>query len=300
MELWGVFPESVMPRVEDTSMFDFAVSPHTGRVIAATDTGARVVFDETYFSRGEPPPARLSVKGRYDITAVAADVDWWSESSGIVGNRPETFMLGMRNGGMTLFDTMETRMVRQPFAKASSYVTHLHAMRTSPGHVVVSTADGGLSRWDVRSLRTPVVTYREGSSGNIFDINRRCGMDALELFVGADCGRVEPPRPGHPRSGRDIEGVGLWDVRVGGPPVWQYAREVPRGSGSSFNAVHVDVGCVSDPRGWEYQDGPSVRVYAAGGSTVRCFVPTVCLGEYGHASLAVEEAYGRAPDPRMA
>lgn len=300
MELWGVFPESVMPRVEDTSMFDFAVSPHTGRVIAATDTGARVVFDETYFSRGEPPPARLSVKGRSDITAVAADVDWWSESSGIVGNRPETFMLGMRNGGMTLFDTRETRMVRQPFAKASSYVTHLHAMRTSPGHVVVSTADGGLSRWDVRSLRTPVVTYREGSSGNIFDINRRCGMDARELFVGADCGRVEPPRPGHPRSGRDIEGVGLWDVRVGGPPVWQYAREVPRGSGSSFNAVHVDVGCVSDPRGWEYQDGPSVRVYAAGGSTVRCFVPTVCLGEYGHASLAVEEAYGRAPDPRMA
>ena len=92
----------------------------------------------------------------------------------------------------------------------------------------------------------------------------------------------------------------MWDVRVGGPPVWQYAREVPRGSGSSFNAVHVDVGCVSDPRGWEYQDGPSVRVYAAGGSTVRCFVPTVCLGEYGHASLAVEEAYGRAPDPRMA
>ena len=91
-----------------------------------------MVFDETYFARGEPPPARLSVKGRSDITAVAADVDWWSESSGTVGNRPETFMLGMRNGGMTLFDTRETRMVRQPFAKASSYVTHLHAMRTSP------------------------------------------------------------------------------------------------------------------------------------------------------------------------
>ena len=104
-----------------------------------------MVFDETYFARGEPPPARLSVKGRSDITAVAADVDWWSESSGTVGNRPETFMLGMRNGGMTLFDTRETRMVRQPFAKASSYVTHLHAMRTAPGHVVVSTADGGLS-----------------------------------------------------------------------------------------------------------------------------------------------------------
>ena len=299
-DIWRCFDESVMPRAEDTSMFDFAVSPHTGRVIAATNAGARVVFDETYFARGEPPPARLSVKGRSDITAVAADVDWWSESSGTVGNRPETFMLGMRNGGMTLFDTRETRMVRQPFAKASSYVTHLHAMRTAPGHVVVSTADGGLSRWDVRSLRTPVVTYREGSSGNIFDINRRCGMDARELFVGADCGRVEPPRPGHPRSGRDIEGVGLWDVRVGGPTVWRCAREVPRGSGSSFNAVHVDVGCVSDPRGWEYEDGPSVRVYAAGGSTVRCFVPTVCLGEYGHASLAVEEAYGRAPDPRMA
>jgi hypothetical protein len=299
-DIWRCFDESVMPRAEDTSMFDFAVSPHTGRVIAATNAGARVVFDETYFARGEPPPARLSVKGRSDITAVAADVDWWSESSGTVGNRPETFMLGMRNGGMTLFDTRETRMVRQPFAKASSYVTHLHAMRTAPGHVVVSTADGGLTRWDVRSLRTPVVTYREGSSGNIFDINRRCGMDARELFVGADCGRVEPPRPGHPRSGRDIEGVGLWDVRVGGPTVWRCAREVPRGSGSSFNAVHVDVGCVSDPRGWEYEDGPSVRVYAAGGSTVRCFVPTVCLGEYGHASLAVEEAYGRAPDPRMA
>ena len=286
----GFFDESLMPRVEGATMFDFAVSPYTGRVIAATDAGAKVMFDETYFARGEPPPSDWSVKGRSDIVAVAADVDWWNQSSGTVGNRTETFILGMRNGGMTLFDIREP--LRQPFGfiwpfgMASSYITHMHAMRTCPGQVIVSTADGGLTRWDVRSLRSPVATYREGSPHNLFNTVRRCGVDAWESFVGADCGESKPPRKGHPRSGRDVEGVALWDVRTGGE-VWRYRREVPRGTGESFSAVHVDVGAVPDARGWEYEDGPSVRVYAAGGRQLRSFVPTACLGESGHASLEV-------------
>lgn len=277
---------SLMPRMDGATMFDFAVSPYTGRVIAATDAGAKVMFDETHFSRGESPSSDWSVKGRSDIVAVAADVDWWNESSGTVGNRAETFILGMRNGGMTLFDIRETGPMRQPFGTASSYVTHMHAMRTCPGQVIVSTADGGLTRWDVRSLRSPVATFREGSPRNFFNTVRRCGVDARESFVGADCGESEPPKKGHPRSGRDVEGVALWDVRTGGE-VWRYRREVRRGTGESFSAVHVDVGAVPDSRGWEYEDGPSVRVYAAGGGQLRSFVPTACLGESGHASLDV-------------
>ena len=282
----GFFDVSLMPRMYGATMFDFAVSPYTGRVIAATDAGAKVMFDETYFSRGESPSSDWSVKGRSDIVAVAADVDWWNESSGTVGNRAETFILGMRNGGMTLFDIRETSPMRQPFGTASSYVTHMHAMRTCPGQVIVSTADGGLTRWDVRSLRSPVATFREGSTFNLFTPVRRCGVDVRESFVGADCGESKLPRTGHPRSGRDVEGVALWDVRTGGE-VWRYRREVPPGTGESFSAVHVDVGAVPDSRGWEYEDGPSVRVYAAGGGQLRSFVPTACLGESGHASLDV-------------
>ena len=295
----GFFDESLMPRVEGATMFDFAVSPYTGRVIAATDAGAKVMFDETHFARGESPSSVWSVKGRSDIVAVAADVDWWNQSSGTVGNRAETFILGMRNGGMTLFDIREIAPMRQPFGTASSYVTHMHAMRTCPGQVIVSTADGGLTRWDVRSLRSPVGTYREGSPHNFFNTVRRCGVDANESFVGADCGESKPPRKGHPRSGRDVEGVALWDVRTGGE-VWRYRREVPRGTGESFSAVHVDVGAVPDARGWEYEDGPSVRVYAAGGRQLRSFVPTACLGESGFASLEVWSAHGMAQDAQMA
>ena len=86
------FDESLMPVEVVPTMFDCCtVSPYTGRVIAATDAGAKVMFDETYFARGSPTSANdWSVNARSDIVAVPRTWTGWNQSSGTVGNRTET------------------------------------------------------------------------------------------------------------------------------------------------------------------------------------------------------------------
>jgi hypothetical protein len=96
----------------ETSVFDAAVSPLTGRVIAGTSRGVFAWTRGDHRGGGPSLPTgwrQETYKGcGSDVTAVAADVYWWNDSSDIGGGgscsssaaagRAEVLAAGLRNG----------------------------------------------------------------------------------------------------------------------------------------------------------------------------------------------------------
>ena len=133
------------------TIFDAAASPRTGRIVAGTDAGVasfRPWIDASRTGRPE-----IFCRCDSSVTAVAADVSYWSDSAGAGGGRgaAEVIAAGTRNGGISLVDTRDARRcVRDGGGRMTSLVCDLAAVRSHPGHVLAASADGGLARWDVR------------------------------------------------------------------------------------------------------------------------------------------------------
>ena len=155
------------------TIFDAAASPRTGRIVAGTDAGVasfRPWIDASRTGRPE-----IFCRCDSSVTAVAADVSFWSDPAGAGGGRgaAEVIAAGTRNGGISLVDTRDARRcVRDGGGRMTSLVCDLAAVRSHPGHLLAASADGGLARWDVRRASEPVTTYRAGSTTATF-----CGRD---------------------------------------------------------------------------------------------------------------------------
>jgi hypothetical protein len=210
-------------------------------------------------------------------------VDFWSDTSGTdsASGAAETIALGLRSGAFRLVDTRERRDHVGAFPAGSramsstssmaSMVTDIAPLSTHPGHFIAASADGGLSRWDVRALsRGPVTAYREAGSSARFNPRRRIGMDPGETFVAMDVGRDARDRV------HDVEAVALWDVRSGAE-LWRHERVSgidfdARGEAETFTAVAVEASAARGGRGT-----PSIRVWAGGLDTLRMYVPEPCV-----------------------
>jgi hypothetical protein len=254
-------------------IFDASASMRTGRVAAAHERTSDRASVTTWNSDG-------TARCYYDIgssnaTAIASDVDFWSDTSGTdsASGAAETIALGLRNGAFQFIDTREHR-VHAGSRKMSSMVTDIAPLSTHPGHFVAASADGGLSRWDVRALsRGPVIAYHAAASAS-FNPRRRIGMDPGETFVAMDVGRDvrDPQRPWIYGS----EAVALWDVRSGAE-LWRHERVSgedfdARVEAETFTAVAVEASAARGGRGT-----PSIRVWAGGLDTLRMYVPEPCV-----------------------
>jgi hypothetical protein len=254
-------------------IFDASASMRTGRVAAAHERTSDRASVTTWNSDG-------TGRNDYDIgstnaIAIASDVDFWSDTSGTdsASGAAETIALGLRNGAFQFIDTREHR-VHAGSRKMSSMVTDIAPLSTHPGHFVAASADGGLSRWDVRALsRGPVIAYHAAASAS-FNPRRRIGMDPGETFVAMDVGRDvrDPQRPWIYGS----EAVALWDVRSGAE-LWRHERVSgedfdARAEAETFTAVAVEASAARGGRGT-----PSIRVWAGGLDTLRMYVPEPCV-----------------------
>lgn len=248
------------------TIFDAAASPRTGRIVAGTDAGVasfRPWIDASRTGRPE-----IFCRCDSSVTAVAADVSYWSDAAGAGGGRgaAEVIAAGTRNGGISLVDTRDARRcVRDGGGRMTSLVCDLAAVRSHPGHVLAASADGGLARWDVRRASEPVTTYRAGSTSATFCATRRFAVDESETVVVMDGARTTPGTRGVPGSARDVECVTLWDLRWG-KELWRYENVAREGRGETLPAAAVET-------------SPAPRVWAGGRDTLRLFVPKqMCEG----------------------